>query len=343
MRSVKRSWGAARLACATGLAVAGAGCLYRSPSGPPGYPPEAGAPPDARTAALLAPPQKAAPPRADVPPDKGKGKAFDLPPGFPGADGPVVRPPRFTKDTPPGDRLKLVLEAYPATGAPAAPEPPGGEPASLADLQAVARANNPNLRRATADVGVAYGQMIQAGLHPNPTFGYEADQVTPGPNKPANNAGQQGAFVNQLFKFPGKLSLAQSVARYDYINAFVAVRRAEVDVSTAVRTNYFQVLLARKAVEVNTQLVALADEVYQLQLRQVAAGEAAGYEPLQLYAQAVQARNALALARANETANWRQLAAALGRPDLPTGPLLGSVDVPGPAVDAEAARQRVVE
>ena len=79
------------------------------------------------------------------------------------------------------------------------------------------------------------------------------------------------------------------------------------------------------------QPAAMADEVYRLQLRQLAAGEAAGYEPLQLYAQAVQARNALALARANYHANWRQLAAALGRPDLPPTPLAGPSAPPSPA------------
>ena len=113
--------------------------------------------------------------------------------------------------------------------------------------------------------------------------------------------------------------------------------------STAVRTNYFQVLLARKGMEVTAALSALADEAYLVQLKQVAAGEAAGYEPLQLYAQAIQARNALALAQANYRANWRQLAAALGRPALPQAPLAGSADLPPPVIDAEAAQARVVE
>ncbi|MBN9548604.1 MAG: TolC family protein, partial [Alphaproteobacteria bacterium] len=218
-----------------------------------------------------------------------------------------------------------------------------GEPITLADLQQTARTSSPVLRRAEADAGVAYGQMIQVGLHPNPTAGYEADQWQPGPNPAKHNAGQQGAYVNQLIKFPGKLSLAQAVARFDYINAYVAVRRAEVDVATAVRTNYFQVLLAQKGIEVTTALSAMADEVYQIQLRQMAAGEAAGYEPLQLYAQAIQARNALALAQANYRANWRQLTAAIGRPDLPLAPLAGSIEMPAPLVDPEAARAQIVE
>jgi cobalt-zinc-cadmium efflux system outer membrane protein len=192
------------------------------------------------------------------------------------------------------------------------------------------------------DVQTSYGQVIQAGLHPNPTIGYEADQWQPGPGS-KHNAGQQGAFVSQLIKFPGKLSLAQAVAGFDYMNTHVAVRRAEVDVTAAVRSNYFQVLLAQKGMEVNRALVALADEVYQLQLRQLAAGEAAGYEPLQLYAQAVQARNALAQSDASYRANWRQLASAVGQPDLAPAPLAGRVDLPAPVIDPVAARAWVTQ
>jgi cobalt-zinc-cadmium efflux system outer membrane protein len=317
------------------------GCL--NPRVPDGYLPPGGGLPDARTAAILSPgrPPKMPPPN---PPDAGKGPPpFELPSEIPGTESPQVRVPRFAKGTPAAERLKAVRDAYPELVTVGGLERPPGEPVTLAELQQVARTSSPVIRRAEADAGVAYGQMVQAGLHPNPTVGYEADQVTPGPNPPGNNAGQQGAFVNQLIKFPGKLSLAQAVARFDYINAYVALRRAEIDVLTAVRSNYFQVLLAQKGVEVNSALAAMADEVYRLQLRQVAAGEAAGYEPLQLYAQAVQARNALTQAQANYRANWRQLAAALGRPDLPPAPLAGSVELPAPVIDPDTARARIVE
>ena len=78
-------------------------------------------------------------------------------------------------------------------------------------------------------------------------------------------------------------------------------------------------------------------------MRQLAAGEAAGYEPLQLYAQAVQARNALAQSEASYRSNWRQLAAAVGQPDLPPAPLAGRADLPVPLFDPAAARLWVTE
>ena len=161
--------------------------------------------------------------------------------------------------------------------------------------------------------------------------------------KPSNNAGQQGAYFNQVFKVAGKLSKAQAVAGYDYLNALVAVRRAQVDASAAVRGQYFAVLTAEKGIEISRALAELADEVYQIQLRQVAAGEAAGYEPLQLYAQSIQARNALTQAEANLKAAWRQLAAAAGTPGLPPGKLVGRADAPPPTFDPAGAKAAMLE
>ena len=45
------------------------------------------------------------------------------------------------------------------------------------------------------------------------------------------------------------------------MNVVVAVRRSEVDVASAVRTQYFAVLVARQSVEVNRALAQLADDV----------------------------------------------------------------------------------
>ena len=133
------------------------------------------------------------------------------------------------------------------------------------------------------------------------------------------------------------------MAGFDYLNAQVALRRAEVDVINQVRTLHFSALVARKGVEVNRALVALADEVYNLQLKQLSAGEAAGYEPLQLYAQAVQARNSLIQSEISYRSAWKQLAVLLGQPDLPPAALAGRADAPAPAFDPDQARAMMLE
>ncbi|MFO0797104.1 MAG: TolC family protein [Gemmataceae bacterium] len=322
------------LTCLAGLA----GCA--GPRLPTAHYPHSQGPPDAHAAGVLTYAPRPAPPGDP------KAGPFDLPPGLPGA-GPPIAPPTFGKDTPQAEREAAVRKLYPALTPVGHLDAPPGEPLSLADLRAMAAAHSPVLRRAAAEADAAYGQVIQAGLYPNPTVGYQADQIQPALRIPegvkGNGAGQQGGYVNQLIKTAGKLKLAQQVAGFDYVNALVAVRRAEADVAAAVRAQYFAVLVAREGVEINRAIVALADEAYRRQLAETAAGQTAGYEPLQVHAMAEQARNALTQAEANYRGAWRQLAAAVGRPDLPPAPLAGSAHQPPPDFDADRLRAWVLE
>lgn len=327
-------------ACGVGLTVGCAGPRVVLPSGhlPP---------PTNRIDFQAAPALSKADSVAPPPVEPGKKGVFDLPPSLPGAGLKPVVPPKFEKDTPAEVRTREVAERYPAILPVAATAPAEGAPLTLADLQQLAEANSPVLQQAQHDAEAVFGLVVQAGLHPNPTIGYQSDQVQPGLKVPAgatySGAGQQGGYINQLIKTAGKLSLAQQVAGYDYINALVAVRKARVTVTAAVRQQYFAVLVARQNLEVSSTLHALAKQVYELQLKQVAAGEAAGYEPLQLFAQAGQAENAVAQAEAAYKAAWKQLAAALGQPNMPRAPLVGRADVPPPLLDAEALKARLLE
>jgi cobalt-zinc-cadmium efflux system outer membrane protein len=258
-----------------------------------------------------------------------------LPPGLPGVEAPEIRLPVFKKDTPLAVRNAAIKGAFPRLPPPAPVPPLEGKPLTLAELQSIAAANSPTLRKVRAAAEAARGQFVQAGLFPNPTVGYQVDQWAPHvPHNP--NSGQQGMFVNWLVKVANKVPLAQMVAGFDYINALADYRQAEITLVNQVRDRYFAVLVAREGARINRSLVQLADEVYGLQLKQLAVGEAAGYEPLQLYAQAVQARTSLAAADATALAAWRQLAALMNQPVLPPAPLVGRVDAVPPDFDLDA-------
>src|SRR5262249_19272297 len=85
------------------------------------------------------------------------------------------------------------------------------------------------------------------------------------------------------------------------------------------------------------------DEVFAVQVDQAAQGQAAGYEPMALYVQAVQARNAVVQARNRYLSAWKQLAAALGTPDMPPTMLAGRAGPPPPVLPSGAALPRVLE
>jgi len=273
------------------------------------------------------PPSADAPTRDDTkPPPKDKGP-LRIPDVLPGANEPPLRLPPLPKDA--AGREKILSKFYPALD-PIGPEirplpGPDGRPMTLADLQKLATARSPVLRRATAAVQAARGAAIQARLHPNPTIGYECDQVQPG-SGPTNNVGQQGFYINQLIKTGGKLNLAAAAAEMDVVNAEVALRQAHVELTAKVRAGYFAVLVAEESLRFTRSLSQLADDAYCIQLNQVLAALTAGYEPLQLYVYALQARQALVQARNRYVSAWKQLTAQMGVPDMHFTALAGRAD-----------------
>ena len=274
------------------------------------------------------------------PPKTPAPKPLDVPPGVPGAETPrIVLPP----DTPTtrAERLKVIDSLFPEF-APLGPDPivdgmPGVKAVSLEELLEFARKNSPEIAQASADVADAHGHWVQVGLHPNPTVGFQGDQIfDTGP------FGQFGGFVNQPIVTGGKLKLARSVAYFDYLNAQVHLRKAEVELARRVRANYYAALVAAENVRVSRLLVAFTDEVYRRQVALVKGGTAAPFEASALLAITGQAELALSQSRNGHTSAWKQLAASINAADLPPAPLVGKADEALPRYRYEALRQQML-
>jgi cobalt-zinc-cadmium efflux system outer membrane protein len=266
---------------------------------------------------------------------------LEVPPGIPGREAPRIFLPD-PKTTPPDAMDKAIGKYFPpvpGVGAdPQAIPGPGGQPLPLAELQKLARANSPQLRQAASDVEAARGAMIQAGLYPNPTVGFQSQTGGPGggPN--------YGGFVEQTIKTWGKLKVAQAAAQMDYENAQIAYRRAENDLTANVRSAYFGVLVAEESIRENKALVTLSDELYKVLVRQLKGGEVAAYEPMQVGVFAAQARAALIQARNSYVLAWKQLATALGLPAMPPTLLAGSIrELPIPTYRYDTTLQQVLD
>jgi cobalt-zinc-cadmium efflux system outer membrane protein len=216
------------------------------------------------------------------------------------------------------------------------PPGPDGEPLTLSDLQHIAFTKSPLLRQAASDIEAARGVAIQVAAYPNPTIGYQSVGAGTGGGPFA------GMFLSQTIKTAGKLKLAQAAALTDLRAAELAYRRAETDLMSSVRTNYYLVLVAQESVRANRGLVELTDEMYRIMVDQLRGGQAAVYEPKQLKVFSDQARVALIQARNSRLLAWRQLAAALGVPHMPPTALAGRVNYPVPKIDFEKALTHVL-
>jgi cobalt-zinc-cadmium efflux system outer membrane protein len=265
-------------------------------------------------------------------------RRLEFPPGLVGSEAPPFTYPKGATDEQKREYRRKFFPPLPPLGE--EPRPalgPNGNPLTLSDLQRLARANNPDIVRAVANVRAAEGAALQAGLHPNPSFGYAADTIGN-----AATAGFQGIFFDQLIKTAGKLELARQVASIDVVNARVALRAAENDAATRVRAAYFNVLVAQENVRVSRALAIFTDDVYTVSLESLELAFAAAYEPMQLRSQLFQVRSSLVSARNSYQTAWRQLASAIGLPGMPATQLAGRVDSPLPVFHYEEIRDRIL-
>ncbi len=80
-------------------------------------------------------------------------------------------------------------------------------PLKLEDFLSLADKNNPTLQQAEAIIRRSEAEAKQAALYPNPSVGYEGDQIRGG----SYGGGEQGGFVAQTIVLGGKLGLRRNI------------------------------------------------------------------------------------------------------------------------------------
>jgi len=255
---------------------------------------------------------------------------LELPPGLPGAEAPpAILPP----STDPEARARAMANLFPPLPEIAADPPldPSLPRYTLAELEARTLALAPTLDQARQAITAAEGVAWQVARPPNPQVGYEGDTLNTN-----GTSGYNGVYFEQVVRTGGKLELARQSATYNVANAQLDAVKAQADQLNAVRKAWFAVLVARENVRVNRVLAEFTESIFELPVDQVRDDQVAPYEPLPLRALAVQARANHRVAIAREESAWRQLAAAVGDPELPRGMLDGSALVAAPAFDQSA-------
>ena len=241
--------------------------------------------------------------------------------------------------------IGLASGADPASPAliapPSAKAPEAQAPLTLADLEHMALAGNPTLGQAAANVEASQGRALQSGLYPNPTVGYNGEQI--GLRGRAFPGEQQGAFIDQTFVTAGKLRLNR--ARYDQETTeaqWQAVAQ-QYRVVNGVRIRFYQLLAMQRLLDVQAELLKVAQNAATTteDLKNVGAAN----EPDLLGAQIEEQQETVSLrnARARYDAACRQLAAFVGNPGLVVGRLQGDLEDAPAVPDADAALTHILE
>jgi cobalt-zinc-cadmium efflux system outer membrane protein len=208
---------------------------------------------------------------------------------------------------------------------------------TLEELQQMAIQNNPTYRQSAANIQAAEGRKTQSGLYPNPTVGYQGEQIRGG----SFHGGEQGFFIQQDIVLGGKLGLNRQIFDQELKQAETEADEQKLRVATNVRMSYIQALAAQQTLELRHNLSKLADDAVETSHQLANVGQADAPDVLESEVEAEQAQLAVTMAERNQQRVWKALAAVIGNPRLALMRLQGRLG-DTPPVNADELVEKIV-
>src|ERR1700733_2310595 len=203
-------------------------------------------------------------------------------------------------------------------------------PMALADFQTLADANNPTLKQANAFVRRSQEQARQAGLYPNPSVGYQGEQIRGG----SYGGGEQGGFVQQTVVLGGKLGLRRNVYEQQKRSDQIGVEEQTYRVHGDVQQAFYDALTAQATVQLRQRLLGVALDAVETVHQLANVGQADAPDILQTEVETEQAKVDYATAQRQYLQAFRILATLAGKGELPVSPLQGDLEK-APDLNAE--------
>ncbi|HQR09044.1 MAG TPA: TolC family protein [Gemmatales bacterium] len=210
---------------------------------------------------------------------------------------------------------------------------------SLAKCIDLAINQHPDLAIAMSQADAAQGQLVQAGLYPNPVIGYESDDM----NAPGGGAGKQGASITQSIVTAGKLQLASSAAAKGVESADWKAQAKLFDVVTKVRSTFYDNLTAQQELETARDILKIAQDGVNSAEKLQKAGIVGQPDVLRAKVELEQSKVKVSIADQHVTTNWQVLTNVLGQKDMPVTPLDGSLLEVVPEYDFNRVRQAMLD
>jgi cobalt-zinc-cadmium efflux system outer membrane protein len=200
----------------------------------------------------------------------------------------------------------------------------------LAAFEQLALKNNPTMKQAQAIAGQSSALARQAGLWPNPSIGYQGEQIRGG----SFRGGEQGGFVQQNIVLGGKLTRRKEVFEQQRKVDEVGIEEQRLNIVGAVRVQFYEALAAQKTVEVRQQLLQIAIDAATTAHQLANVGQADAPDILQTEVEAEQAKLDFVRAQREYIQAFNTLAAVSGQSGLAVTFLDGDLEHP-PEIDVE--------
>jgi cobalt-zinc-cadmium efflux system outer membrane protein len=208
---------------------------------------------------------------------------------------------------------------------------------TLEELQQLALQDNPTFGQSAANIQAAEGRKKQSGLYPNPTVGYQGEQIRGG----SFHGGEQGFFVQQDIVLSGRLGLNRTIFDQELKQAETEAEEQKARVVTNVRMSYIQALAAQQTLKLRQHLSKLADDAVQTSRQLANVGQADAPDVLESEVEAQQAELAVTMAEQNQQRVWKSLSAVVGNPRLPLARLEGKLE-DTPPVNADELVEKII-
>jgi len=208
---------------------------------------------------------------------------------------------------------------------------------TLEELQQMALKNNPTFAQSASNIQAAEGRKKQSRLYPNPTVGYQGEQIRGG----SFHGGEQGFFIQQDIVLGGKLGLSRKIFDQELKQAQTEGEEQKLRVVTNVRVSYIQALAAQHTLDLRHNLSKLADDAVETSHQLANVGQADAPDVLESEVEAQQAQLAVTMAEQNQQRIWKALSAVVGNPRLPLMQLEGKLE-DTPPVNTEELVEKIV-
>ena len=201
---------------------------------------------------------------------------------------------------------------------------------SLQEFLGMADKSNPTIAQANDIVQRSAAQARQAGFYPNPTVGYQGEQIRGG----SYAGGEQGAFIQQTVVLGGKLGLRRQIYNEQKQSDQLGVEEQTYRVHNDVAKAFYEALASQATVAVRQRLLGLALNAVETVHQLANVGQADAPDILQAEVEGEQAKVDFETAQRDYLKSFRRLAAFSGRQELEVSPLAGNLEAP-PELDAE--------
>lgn len=201
---------------------------------------------------------------------------------------------------------------------------------SLNEFQVYALKNNPTLKQAEAIAQVSAALARQVGLWPNPSVGYQGEQIRGG----SFGGGEQGGFVQQTIVLGGKLGLRRNVFQQQEKEDEIGIQEQQLSVRGAVQVQFYSALTRLRVVEVRHKLLDIANDAAATAHQLANVGQADAPDVLQAEVEAEQAKLEFVKAQREYIQCYEELAAVAGEPQISLALLKGDLDQP-PGIDTD--------